>query len=105
MPSARVTWSAPMLTKMKYFLVQELERAIHCKYVAVDAVQALAQVYQQLMKMHPHDYQIPQRWAKILISAPLSRPEDGCDVLETAANSANIQGGADCSIYRRDVSH
>ena len=72
--------------------------AIHCKYVAVDAVQALAQVYQQLMKMHPHDYQIPQRWAKILISAPLNRPEDGCDVLETAANSANIQGGADCSI-------
>ncbi|MEW5299918.1 MAG: hypothetical protein WDW36_002888 [Sanguina aurantia] len=63
----------------------ELEAALHCKYVAVEAIKALNTVFQALHQMHPEDGSILMRWATILVQPHVSRVGDACDAAERAA--------------------
>ncbi len=72
--------------------LQELEAALQCKYVAVEASKALAQVFHEIMEQQPSEVWAALRWAKILHEAPLKRPVEACDVLERAAVRAAQPG-------------
>lgn len=58
---------------------------MHCKYVAVEASKALAQIFNEIIEHHPTEIWAALRWAKILQEPPLSRPLEACDLLERAA--------------------
>ena len=75
-----------MLSPHASLCAQELERAIDCKYVAVDAVTALVTVYQALQQTAPKgDPRVRHSWAKVLLHPSLGRVEEACDLLEQAA--------------------
>ncbi len=62
--------------------------ALQCKYVAVDASQALAAIFQQLLERDPGNADVAVAWARILRAPPLEQAEEGCDVLERAASAS-----------------
>ena len=71
---------------------QELEAALQCKYVAVEASKALAQIFNDIIQKHPSELWASMQWASILQSQPLNRPLEACDVLEKAAISSKRHG-------------
>eukprot|EP00884_Botryococcus_braunii_P010950 jgi/Botrbrau1/19857/Bobra.0124s0090.2 len=65
--------------------LQELEEAIGCKYVMLEALNALQAVYEALLESRPGDASTLRAWAAILLRPEVMRPEEGCDLLEQAA--------------------
>ncbi|KAK9805000.1 hypothetical protein WJX73_010519 [Symbiochloris irregularis] len=66
--------------------IEELEKAIDCKYVAHDAVTALVTVYSTLQQTAPKgDPRVRYSWAQVLLHPRMDRVEEACDLLEQAA--------------------
>ena len=72
--------------------MQELEAALQCKYVAVEASKALAQIFNEILEQHSSEAWAALRWAKILQEPPLNRYVEACDVLEKAAVNSGQPG-------------
>ena len=93
--------------------VQELEKALGCKYVASNAVTALQQVYQLLGNDPKEKATSLQAWARILLKPELGRVVEACQLLEQVAlekvqlggSYASAQGKvlADCSMSSHDT--
>lgn len=73
--------------------LQELERALSCKYVASNAVTALHQVYQVSANRPGQKAKALQAWARILLKPELGRVTEACHLLEEVALGAIQQGG------------
>lgn len=65
--------------------IKELEKAISCKYVAADAVQALNTIYKVMHESSPGDGRHLVSWAKVLLRPEVGRPFEACGILEQAA--------------------
>jgi len=72
--------------------LQELQKGLQCKYVAVDASQALAAIFHQLLEQAPGNVDVAVAWARILREPPLEQLEEGCEVLERAASVSRRPG-------------
>ena len=75
-------------------LVQELEKALSCKYVASNAVTALQQVYQLMANTPQQKGSALQAWARILLKPQLGRVVEACQLLEQVALDSVQQGGS-----------
>lgn len=74
-------------------VVQELEKALSCKYVASNAVTALQQVYQVSANRPGQKAKSLQAWARILLKPELGRVTEACQLLEQVALDTIQQGG------------
>ena len=73
--------------------LQELEKALSCKYVASNAVTALQQVYQLSASRPGQKGRALQAWARILVKPELGRVTEACHLLEQVALDTIQQGG------------
>ena len=73
--------------------LQELEKALGCKYVAANAVTALQQVYQLMGNSPGEKGAALQSWARILLKPELGRVVEACQILEQLALE-QVQHGA-----------
>lgn len=69
-------------------LLQELEESVACKYVAVEAVKALNQIYKALHEAAPGEGQYLRLWAEVLLRPEMLRYYEACSTLEQAAIAA-----------------
>ncbi|GIL43829.1 hypothetical protein Vafri_1432 [Volvox africanus] len=65
--------------------VVELESALGCKYVAVDALKSLNTIYSVLHSNSPKDPEPMLRWGRLLLRRELRQLAQGCDTVERAA--------------------
>lgn len=72
--------------------LQELEKALSCKYVASNAVTALQQVYQVSGNRAGQKGWALQAWARILLKPELGRVTEACHLLEQVALESIQQG-------------
>ena len=93
MHMAQISWLSKDLPCMVRMLsIQELEKALQCKYVAVEASKALAEVFHNIIEQAPYEVWAPTHWARILQHPPLNRVGEACDVLEKAAVATGQHG-------------
>lgn len=74
--------------------MQELEKAVSCKYVASNAVTALQQVYQLGASRPGQKASALQAWARILLKPELGRVTEACLLLEQVALDTIQAGGS-----------
>ncbi|GLI69944.1 hypothetical protein VaNZ11_014682, partial [Volvox africanus] len=78
--------------------VAELESALGCKYVAVDALKSLNTIYSVLHSNSPKDPEPVLRWGRLLLRRELRQLAQGCDTVQRAALMAaqlgDVQGAA-----------
>lgn len=74
--------------------LQELEKALSCKYVAANALNALQQVYQLMGNSSRDKAQAFQAWASILLKPELGRVAEACQLLEQVALEKVQLGGS-----------
>eukprot|EP00873_Tetraselmis_striata_P017239 jgi/Tetstr1/437503/TSEL_026182.t1 len=65
--------------------IKELEKAIACKYVANEAVQALNTIYKVMHESNPMDGRHLMSWAQVLLRPEVGRPFEACNLMEQAA--------------------
>ncbi|KAK9811534.1 hypothetical protein WJX72_005492 [[Myrmecia] bisecta] len=65
--------------------LEELQKAVNCKYVAVEAVKALHKIYTLLHAESPRGALYIKAWAQVLLHPTLNRLEEACEALEQAA--------------------
>lgn len=75
-------------------IVQEMEKALSCKYVASNAATALQQVYQLMSNTPERKGSALQAWARILLKPELGRVVEACQLLEQVAFDSVQQGGS-----------
>lgn len=74
-------------------MLQELEKAVSCKYVASNAVTALQQVYQMTANRPGQKAKALQAWARILMKPELGRVGEACQLMEQVALDTIQLGG------------
>jgi len=74
--------------------IQELEKALRCKYVAANALNALQQVYQLMGSEAKEKAASHQAWARILLKPELGRVVEACQLLEQVALEKVQLGGS-----------
>ncbi len=84
------TWHSPRLL----CYIQELEKALRCKYVAANALNALQQVYQLMGSEAKEKAASHQAWARILLKPELGRVVEACQLLEQVALEKVQLGGS-----------
>ena len=84
------TWHSPHLLCH----IQELEKALRCKYVAANALNALQQVYQLMGSEVKEKAASHQAWARILLKPELGRVVEACQLLEQVALEKVQLGGS-----------
>jgi len=95
------TWHSPRLLCH----IQELEKALRCKYVAVNALNALQQVYQLMGSEAKEKAASHQAWARILLKPELGRVVEACQLLEQVALEKVQLGGSYASAQGKVHSH
>ncbi|GAX82143.1 hypothetical protein CEUSTIGMA_g9571.t1 [Chlamydomonas eustigma] len=65
--------------------LEELEKAVGCKYVAADATSTLNKIYQAMHQSEPSNTLPLVRWGQLLLNSHLMRIHEGCSTLEAAA--------------------
>ena len=79
--------------------LQKLEAALDCKYVAVEAAKALAQVYQALHAEDPTDPEVFAGHARLLTK--MERHDEACDARNSAAELEERRGNAAAAAAHR----
>ncbi|DBA82648.1 hypothetical protein WJX77_007258 [Trebouxia sp. C0004] len=74
--------------------LMELEKALRCKYVAANALNALQQVYQLMGSEAKEKAASHQAWASILLKPELGRVVEACQLLEQVAHEKVQLGGS-----------
>ncbi|KAA6425208.1 MAG: hypothetical protein FRX49_04703 [Trebouxia sp. A1-2] len=74
--------------------LMELEKALRCKYVAANALNALQQVYQLMGSEAKEKAASHQAWARILLKPELGRVVEACQLLEQVALEKVQLGGS-----------
>ncbi|KAL0052516.1 hypothetical protein WJX82_003322 [Trebouxia sp. C0006] len=74
--------------------LMELEKALRCKYVAANALNALQQVYQLMGSEVKEKAASHQAWARILLKPELGRVVEACQLLEQVALEKVQLGGS-----------
>ncbi len=95
------TWHSPCLLCH----IQELEKALRCKYVAANALNALQQVYQLMGSEATEKAASHQAWARILLKPELGRVVEACQLLEQVALEKVQLGGSYASAQGKVHSH
>lgn len=85
------TWHSPASLLCH---IQELEKALRCKYVAANALNALQQVYQLMGSEAKEKAASHQAWARILLKPELGRVVEACQLLEQVALEKVQLGGS-----------